>query len=99
MRLDPTVLHELSYALPRYLKGLTREHVAQILLSLVALPGIVGDTQLLANAVERWRSTPGLAFVDAYLAAVAFRDGCVVYTKNVRELTSQGVPVPDPLPS
>jgi hypothetical protein len=51
------------------------------------------------DAVQRWRDTPGLAFVDAYLASRAAAESRPVYTKNVRELRGQGVDVPDPLPS
>lgn len=51
------------------------------------------------DALRRWSVTPGLAFADAYLAALAARHRCPVYTKNVRELAGQGVDVPDPLPT
>ena len=38
------------------------------------------------------------AFVDTYLAALATRDGCAVYTRNVGELVGQGVDAPAQLP-
>jgi|SRR5579884_2883325 len=98
VRLEPAVLHELSYVLPRYLRGLTRDQVAQHLLSLVELEGVVADKDVLTDTVERWQRTAGLAFVDAYLAALAARDSLSVYTKNVRDLRAQGVVVPEPLP-
>ena len=50
------------------------------------------------DTLRRWADTPGLGFVDAYLAALAARHGCPVYTKNVRDFSGQGVSVPDPLP-
>jgi predicted nucleic acid-binding protein len=78
---------------------MTRRDIADYLLSVLSWPGVKCDTELLAQSVVRWEKTPGLGFVDAYLAAIARRDGCPVYTKNVRELASQGVMVPNPLPS
>jgi hypothetical protein len=80
------VLHELTYALPRYLKGIERQQVGQIILSLVALDGVVCDKQLATDVIGRWQATVGLGFVDSYLAAVAARDDVPVFTKNVRDL-------------
>jgi predicted nucleic acid-binding protein len=97
-RLEPLVLHELSYVLPRYVKQMSRVGVAAYLLTVLSWPGVQGDKSLMADAVERWRDTPRLAFVDAYLAAIANRDGCPIYTKNVAELAGQGVSVPQRLP-
>jgi hypothetical protein len=51
-----------------------------------------------ADAVERWQTAPRLAFVDAYLAAIAARQRRLVFTKNVAELSAQGVTVVNPLP-
>jgi len=96
--IDAMVLHELSYALPHYRKGMPRDQVAEYLLAILAWPGATGDKSVLAQAVQGWRTSPGLAFVDAYLAARAAQEQKVVYTKNVRELRSQGVDVPEPLP-
>jgi hypothetical protein len=62
-------------------------------------PGIVGDKELMMNAVARWADKPELGFVEAYLAAQADRDNCPVYTKNVRDFADQGIEVPDPLPA
>ncbi len=61
--------------------------------------GVVGDKNVLVDATERWRDTPGLAFVDSYLAALGIDQGCPVYTKNVKELQGQGATVPTPPPS
>ena len=96
--LEPVILHELSYALPRYLKQLTREDVAEYLLTVLSWDGVRGDKDVMADAVQRWRSTPGLGFADAYLAARAAIGGSPVYTKNVSDFTAQGVSVPEPLP-
>lgn len=97
-QIEPLVLHELSYALPHYRKGMSRSEVAEYLLAILGWDGVGGDKDLMVSTVQRWRDTPGLAFVDAYLAALAIRDGCVVYTKNVGELIRQGVDAPSPLP-
>ena len=97
--LDPLVLHELSYALPHYVKQMTREDVARYLLSVLSWPGVESDKDLMIDTVYRWSQTPGLSFVDAYLAARATREGKPVYTLNVRDLQRQGVTVPQPLPN
>ena len=96
-RLEPLVLHELSYALPHYLRQMNRDDVGQYLLMVLSWPGVVGDVSLMVDAVERWRGTPGLSFADAYLCAVALREGVPVYSKNLRELRGQGVEAPSPL--
>ena len=98
MDVELPVLHELTYVLPRYLKQMTRSDVAEYLLMLISWPGVRCDRQLFGDALRRWRDTPGLGFVDAYLAALAVRRGVAVYTKNVREFVGQGVEVPNPLP-
>ena len=97
-RIEPIVLHELSYALPHYRKGMTRLEIADYLLTILSWEGITGDKSLLVNTVECWRDTAGLAFVDAYLAALAARERCVVYTKNVVEFVRQGIGAPETLP-
>lgn len=97
-QLEPLVLHELSYALPHYRKGMSRAEVGEFLLAILGWPGILGNKNVMIDAVTRWQDTPGLAFVDAYLAALARERPCSIFTKNVRELRAQGVEVPDPLP-
>lgn len=96
--LDPLVLHELSYALPRYVRQLTREGVARYLLMVLGWPGVLGEKGLMVEAVERWQSAPEIGFVDAYLAALATQHRCPVFTKNVKHLSGQGVVAPQPLP-
>jgi predicted nucleic acid-binding protein len=96
--LDPLVVHELPYSLPRVHQQMSRSDVATYILGVLAWPGIVGETHLLREAIDRWDQTPGLGFVDAYLAARARQESVPVYTKNVRELSMQGAVVPDPLP-
>ena len=98
-QLEPLILHELSYALPHYVKQMTREQVAEYLLMVLSWEGVQGEKDSMVDAVQRWRNTPGLSFADAYLAALATARQCPVYSKNVRELEGQGVIVPQPLPS
>jgi hypothetical protein len=78
---------------------MTRARLAEYLLMVLEWEGVEGDKRVMVDAVERWRDTPGLGFVDAYLAAVATIRQCPVFSKNVRELAGQGVVVPEQLPS
>lgn len=96
--LEPMVLHELSYALPHYVKQMSRKDVAVYLISVLSWKGVVAERDLLVDVVQRWSRTPRLAFVDAYLAALAMRRNLPIYSKNVRELRTQAVAVPNPLP-
>lgn len=97
--LEPIVLHELSYALPHYMKQMDWTQVADYLLMVLAWPGIRGAKDVMVDAVQRWRASKRLAFVDSYLAAFAAQRQCPVYTKNVREFVGQGIHVPPTLPS
>jgi predicted nucleic acid-binding protein len=96
--LEPLILHELSYALPHYVKQMSRQQVAEYLLMVLSWDGVQGKKDVMVDAVQRWRDTPGLSFADAYLAAEAAERQCPVYSKNVRELEGQGATVPQPLP-
>lgn len=95
-QLEPLILHELSYALPHYVKQMTRQQIGEYLLMVLSWDGVEGD---MVDAVQRWQETSGLSFADAYLAALAAERSCSVYSKNVRELEAQGVTVPQPLPA
>jgi len=76
-----------------------RAAVGGVLVMLLSWDGVTGPVDTLIDAVQRWGATPGLAFVDAFLAARAAAERAPVYTKNVRELRVQDATVPDPLPS
>ena len=95
--LDPLVVHEATYALQRVVR-LSRGATADYLLDVSNWPGIIADRPVLADALGRWKTTQGLGFVDAYLAARAAIEDLPIYPKNVRELVAQGATVPDPLP-
>ena len=97
--LDPVILHELSYALPHYIKQMTRSDVADYLLMILGWEGVHGEKGVMVDSVERWRSTARLSFADAYLASLASVRGEPVFTKNIRDLEGQGVKVPNPLPN
>lgn len=97
-RLEPIVLHELSYVLPRYIKRMTKRDVAEYLMTVLSWVGIVGDKDLMIETVQRWSGTPSLSFADAYVAIRAAHLQCPVFTKNLRELRGQGAVAPDPLP-
>ena len=93
------MLHELSYALPRFVRQMTRDDIAAYMVMVLGWPGVHGNKDVLLAAVGRWWGTPGLSFVDAFLVTLAAERGCPVYTKNIREFAGQGVVVPDPLPA
>lgn len=96
--LDPLVVHELTYALPRFIQQMNRADVAALILEMLGWESIRADKSNLVSALEQWRERPGLAFVDAYLAALALRIDAPVFTKNVRDFGRLGVRVPEPLP-
>ncbi len=64
-RLEPIILHELSYMLPRILKQLTRADVAALLLMVLGWRGVRGEIALMLDAVRRWSSSQDLAFAES----------------------------------
>ncbi len=97
--LDPLVVHELTYVLPRFQKQMARVDVARFLIDLVNMPGIVSDKELLVETLRLWGATAGLGFVDAYLVTRGDREDRSILTKNARELRRLGATVPDSLPA
>jgi predicted nucleic acid-binding protein len=93
--IDPVVVHELTYSIPRYLKGASRAQIADIILVVLEVAGTVDLTGILESSLVRWRDTPGLSFVDAYLGTWALAEGRPVYTVNRRDFQRQGVEAPD----
>jgi len=98
VRLEPIVVHELSYALLRRVRGITREQVIEYLLTVLHWGGIAGDLDVLEQAILFWRKSPALGFVDSFLATKAKQLDCPVYTKNSGDFQRLGVETPDPLP-
>ena len=99
VQLDPLVVHELTYVLPRYIKQIGRAEVATYLISILEWPGVTADKALLVEALTRWGKTARLGFVDAYLAARALAENRPIYTKNVSDFADCGATVPVPLPT
>jgi predicted nucleic acid-binding protein len=97
-RLEPYVVHELSYILPRRLQDWNRRQLGAYLLNLIEWPGIECDRPLLQSVIVRWSTGPQISFVDAILWAEALRDGTPVYTKNNKDFVGGDVEVPNPLP-
>jgi predicted nucleic acid-binding protein len=91
----PVVIHELTYAIPRYLQGASRSQVTDIILVLLKGEGTVDPTGFLESSLLCWRDTPGLSYVDAYLGTWALAEGLPVYSVNRRDFLRQGVEVPD----
>ncbi len=99
VRLEPYVVHELTYALPRLEKQWTKERVAELLLMILDLPGIDCDRPLMKTAISRWLTRPGVSFVDALLWAQALGDGSSIFTINDKDFQGADVPVPRPMPA
>ena len=98
VHLEPYVVHELTYAMPRLEKGWTREKLAEFLLMVIRLPGIDCDRSLLEAAISRWVSSQRVSFVDALLWAAAQNAATAVYTINDKDFRSGSVVAPRPLP-
>ena len=98
-RLEPVVLHELTYVFPRLIKQFTKKDVATYCRTILNWPGIDADKPLLHDTLRRSSATPGLGLVDAYLSALASQLGGGVYSKNLQEFDGQGVVIPSVLPS
>jgi predicted nucleic acid-binding protein len=95
---DPLVVHEITYLLPRYVKQMSRREVGDFVESLLQMPGVSGEIDHLRAAIGLWKEHPGAGFVDCYLAVRALDANLPVFTKNVRDLRTLGAQVPDPLP-
>jgi predicted nucleic acid-binding protein len=96
--LEPVVVHELTYVLPRYVKQMTRRDVAQYLLSVISWEGVVCDKGTLTEALRLWSSHP-VGFIDAYLGARAAADDRPVYSRNADDLQSCGAAIPEDWPN
>jgi predicted nucleic acid-binding protein len=97
--LTAMVVHEFTYAVSRYRKEMSRQDIADYLITLMSLPSVYMDDDAVFDAVRSWASTSNLGFVDAYLAIRAQEGRVPVYTKNVRHFKPFDIEVPDPLVS
>lgn len=84
-RLEPTVVHELTYVLLRLGWFPDRAAVEVYLHNLLRAPGIqTPDRDLLLAALSRWASHGG-GFVDSWLATRALTEGQPVCSANARD--------------
>ncbi len=97
--LTTVVIHEFTYAVTRYRQQMSRQDVADYLIGLMALPAVYLDDEAVFESVRIWANSPGVGFVDAYLAVRAQRDRMPIYTKNIRHFEPFDVDVPNPLDS
>jgi hypothetical protein len=88
----------MTYVLQRVAKQWSRTQIAAYVLTVLRWPGVQGDKPLLEDALRHWGRMPGLSFVDAFLGAVARRDGRQVYTINTRDFLVQGLTLQNPFP-
>jgi len=95
-RLEPYVVHEITYVMVRQLK-LSKSEIASILLRIVQWPGIECDKELLNRAILHWRDHAGPSFIDALLASQAVLSQTRVFTINVKDFDGMGIEVPKPL--
>ncbi|MDR0594767.1 MAG: PIN domain-containing protein [Bifidobacteriaceae bacterium] len=86
-RLADLAMVEAGFALTEHY-GLARTTAADLLLALVAHPGLVCDGALWSNALAAWRERPKLSLADTYLAADARRRGGRLLTFD-RKLAGQ----------
>jgi predicted nucleic acid-binding protein len=97
--LDPLVVHEITYGLPKFAKQMSRSDIVEYLESLLSSRGIVAEKLVLSKALQLWQVNPGIGFVDCFLATKAVESKLSVFTVNVRHLRRLGADVPDPLPA
>lgn len=84
-RLEPTVVHELTYVLLKLGRFPDRAAVEVYLRSILGAPGIhAPERNLLLAALSRWASRGG-GFVDSWLATRALTEGQPVCSANVRD--------------
>lgn len=90
VRLEPYVVHELTFVIGRVLKQMTREETVAYIREVIEWPGIECERELLVGALARWQR-PGIAFADALLATQAQLSDTVVFTVNTKHFADAGV--------
>lgn len=90
VRLEPYVVHELTFVIGRVLKQMSREETVAYIREVIEWPGIDCDRELLLGALIRWQR-PGIAFADALLATQARLSDTVVFTVNTKHFADVGV--------
>ncbi|MDA8345606.1 MAG: PIN domain-containing protein [Thermaerobacter sp.] len=89
-RIDPVVVHELTYTLTSRF-GYTPTTAANYIKRILAWESIetVGDKETLISALSLWEQH-GISFADALLAARAKTDGTWVCTENTKDIKKAG---------
>ena len=84
--LDPLVVHELTYVLPRYVKGMPRSDVALYVRSVLSWSGVVlEDLPLWLSVLEAWEADAHLSWTDAVLIQRALLADRPIWTRNHRD--------------
>ncbi|MCL8207922.1 MAG: type II toxin-antitoxin system VapC family toxin [Actinomycetia bacterium] len=92
---DPLVLHELTYVLPRYVQGMTRSDVALYLRTVLSWPGtVLDDKAFWVDVVDLWEVDARLSWTDAVLIRRAQRTGRGIWTRNVRDFARHDMAAP-----
>ncbi|NMP22623.1 PIN domain-containing protein [Sulfobacillus harzensis] len=93
LRLDPLVVHELTYVLPRYVKAMTRADVALYCRSVLQWPGIhLEERPFWLAVLETWEADDRLSWTDAVLLNRARDTGLPVWSRNHRDFTRHDLP-------
>lgn len=95
--IDPLVVHELTYVLPRFRKGMTRDDVALYCQSVLKWPGVeIEDRSLWVEALATWAKDPQPSWTDAVLLTrIMQADGANIWTVNRDDFERWGVNPPD----
>ncbi len=91
--IDPMVLHELTYVLPRYVKGMPRCAVSLYVRTVLSWPGIrMEDKPFWTSVLDTWDGDPQLNWTDAVLVERSRQTGGGIWTQNVRDFERHGFP-------
>ncbi len=93
LRLDPLVLHELTYVLPRYVKTMTRADVALYCRSVLQWPGMhLEEMSFWLAVLETWETDDRLSWTDAVLIRRAQDAALALWSRNHRDFARYDLP-------
>ncbi len=93
LRLDPLVLHELTYVLPRYVKTMTRADVALYCRAILQWPGIrLEEMPFWLAVLETWEADLRLSWTDAVLIRRAQDTALALWSRNHRDVSRYDLP-------
>lgn len=93
LRVDPLVLHELTYVLPRYVKTMTRSDVVLYCRSVLQWPGIhLDEAPFWLMVLETWEADERLSWTDAVLIRRAQDTALPLWSRNHRDFTRYPLP-------